>query len=78
MIRTLLELSLLDPWPAYWGNEWYDNDDVYVDYVDNGYYLFNRGYPGIGISVSVSMQLFGSANSKRPALHCGQLRPDGR
>ena len=47
--------SLLDPWPSYWGNDWYDNDDVYVDYVDNGYYLFNRGYPGIGIAISISM-----------------------
>jgi len=28
---------------------------VYVDYVDNGYYLFNRRYPGSGIAISVSM-----------------------
>lgn len=47
--------SLLDPWPGNWGNDWYDNDDVYVDYVDNGYYLFNRGYPGMGIAISISM-----------------------
>jgi hypothetical protein len=47
--------SLLDPWPANWGNGWYNNDDVYVDYVDNGYYLFNRGYPGMGIAISISM-----------------------
>ena len=32
-------ISLVDPWPEYWGNDWYDNDDVYVTYVDNGYYL---------------------------------------
>ena len=37
--------SLVDPWPEYWGDDWYDNDDVYVAYVDNGYYLFNRRYP---------------------------------
>ena len=40
--------SPVDPWPEYWGNDWYDNDDVYVNYVDNGYYLYNRRYPGVG------------------------------
>lgn len=47
--------SSIDPWPEYWGDNWYDTDDVYVDYVDNGYYLFNRRYPGPGIAISVSM-----------------------
>ena len=47
--------SLVDPWPEYWGNDWYDNDDVYVTYVDNGYYLFNRRYPNVGIAISISM-----------------------
>jgi hypothetical protein len=46
-------LSQVDPWPEYWGNDWYDNDDVYVAY-DNGYYLFNRRYPGTGIAISIS------------------------
>jgi len=48
-------ISLVDPWPEYWGSNWYDNDDVYVTYVDNGYYLYNRRYPNIGIAVSISM-----------------------
>jgi len=48
-------ISLVDPWPEYWGNDWYDNDDVYVTYVDNGYYLYNRRYPNVGISVRISM-----------------------
>ena len=48
-------LSLVDPWPEYWGNNWYDNDDVYVTYVDNGYYLYNRRYPNVGIAVRISM-----------------------
>jgi hypothetical protein len=48
-------LSVVDPWPANWGNDWYDNDQVYVSYVDNGYYLYNRSYPGVGIAVSFSM-----------------------
>jgi hypothetical protein len=41
----------VDPWPEYWGSDWYDNDDVYVVYVDNGYYLYNRRYPNIGIAI---------------------------
>jgi hypothetical protein len=48
-------ISLVDPWPEYWGNDWYDNDDVYLAYVDNGYYLYNRRYPGVGIAISISM-----------------------
>lgn len=48
-------ISLIDPWPEYWGNDWYDNDDVYVTYVDNGYYLYNRRYPNVGMAISISM-----------------------
>jgi hypothetical protein len=48
-------ISTVDPWPEYWGNDWYDNDDVYVVYVDNGYYLYNRRYPNVGITISISM-----------------------
>ncbi len=48
--------SLVDPWPEYWGNDWYDTDDVYVMYVDNGYYLFNRRYPQTGIAISISIR----------------------
>ena len=48
-------LSVVDPWPSNWGNDWYDNDQVYVSYVDNGYYLYNQSYPGVGIAVSISM-----------------------
>jgi hypothetical protein len=47
-------ISLMDPWPEYWGNDWYDNDDVYVAYTDNGYYMFNRRYPNVGIAISIS------------------------
>jgi len=48
-------LSLVDPWPSYWGDDWYDNDDVYVNYVNNGYYLYDRRYPGVGIAISISL-----------------------
>lgn len=46
---------LVDPWPDDWGEDWYANDDVYVDYDpnDDGYYLYDRRHPGIGIAVTV-------------------------
>lgn len=47
--------SMVDPWPEYWANDWYDTDDVYVTYVDNGYYLYNQRHPGVGISISILM-----------------------
>jgi hypothetical protein len=47
--------TLVDPWPQAWANNWYDTDDVYVSYVDNGYYLFNRSHPDVGIAISISL-----------------------
>jgi len=44
--------GLVDPWPEYWANDWYNNDDVYVDYYDDGYYLYNRRYPGDRIAIT--------------------------
>jgi hypothetical protein len=48
-------ISALDPWPQAWGDNWYDNDDVYVNYVDNGYYLYNRRYPSSGIAINITL-----------------------
>jgi hypothetical protein len=48
-------ISTLDPWPGDWDSNWYDTDDVYVLYTDNGYYMYNRRYPGQGIAVSISL-----------------------
>jgi hypothetical protein len=48
-------ITLLDPWPGNWSNDWYDTDDVYVVYANGGYYLYDDRYPGIGIAVSISM-----------------------
>jgi len=45
--------SVVDPWPEYWPEDWYDNDDVYIEYFDDGYYLCNRRYPGDRIAISV-------------------------
>ena len=44
--------GLVDPWPEYWDSDWYDNDDVYVDYYGDGYYLYNRRYPNDRIAIS--------------------------
>jgi hypothetical protein len=44
--------GLVDPWPEYWDSDWYDNDDVYVDYYGDGYYLYNRRYPNDHIAIS--------------------------
>ncbi len=45
--------SLADSWPEYWASNWYDNDDVYIDYSDGGYYLYNRQYPRDRIAINV-------------------------
>jgi flagellar motor protein MotB len=41
--------GFVDPWPE----GWYYTDDVYVDYIDGGYYLYNPYYPETRISISV-------------------------
>ncbi len=46
--------SVVDPWPEYWARTWYETDDVYVDYVNEGYYMYNRRHPGVAIAVNVS------------------------
>jgi hypothetical protein len=32
-------VTFVDPWPESWSPDWYDTDDVYIDYTDDGYYL---------------------------------------
>ncbi|HEY1800526.1 MAG TPA: hypothetical protein VGG46_06275 [Terriglobales bacterium] len=41
--------AFAQPWPVDWS---YD-DDCYIDYVDDGYYLFDPVHPGIRIAVNV-------------------------
>lgn len=45
----------VDPWPEYWSDTWYQTDDVYVEYDGDGYYLYNRAYPGVAIAVTVAL-----------------------
>ena len=48
--------SVVDPWPEYWTDNWYDNDYVYIEYYgDDGYYLYNSRYPQDRIAISVSV-----------------------
>jgi hypothetical protein len=47
-------ITILDPWPESWGPDWYETDDVYLDYTGDGYYLYDSLYPGFPIAVSVS------------------------
>ena len=41
--------GFVEPWPA----EWYYTDDVYIDYVDGGYYMYDPYYPGARFAISV-------------------------
>jgi hypothetical protein len=41
--------GFVEPWP----DGWYYTDDVYIDYVDDGYYMYNPYYPGSRFSISV-------------------------
>ncbi len=43
---------LVDPWPEYWTENWYEADDVYIDY-DDGYYLYNHRYPSVRLAITV-------------------------
>jgi hypothetical protein len=46
--------SMVDPWPQYWAANWFGSDDLYIGSAD-GYYLYNRRYPGVGIAVIVTL-----------------------
>jgi len=45
---------LVDPWPEYWSENWYDSDDVYIDDHD-GYYLYNRRYPEVRLAITIAL-----------------------
>jgi hypothetical protein len=47
-------VTFVDPWPESWPATWYETDDVYLDYTDDGYYLYDRERPGPGIAVTIS------------------------
>jgi hypothetical protein len=41
--------GFVEPWPV----DWYYTDDVYIDYVDGGYYMYDPYYPGTRFAISV-------------------------
>jgi hypothetical protein len=41
--------GFVDPWPVGWGY----SDDVYVVYVDGGYYMCDVVHPGVRLSISI-------------------------
>jgi hypothetical protein len=47
-------VTFVDPWPDTWPADWYETDDVYLDYSDDGYYLYDRTRPGPGIAVTIA------------------------
>jgi len=44
---------LLDPWPSDWDPNWYDADDLYIDWDGDGYYLYNSSYPYERLAVTI-------------------------
>lgn len=41
--------GFIQPWPV----GWYYTDNVYVDYIDGEYFLFNPYYPGVRVGINV-------------------------
>jgi hypothetical protein len=41
--------GFVEPWPT----DWYFTDDVYIDYVDGGYYMYNSYYPDTRFALTV-------------------------
>ena len=41
--------GFIDPWPE----GWLYTDDVYIVYVDGGYYMFDAFHPGIRIAINI-------------------------
>ena len=47
-------VTFVDPWPDTWPANWYETDDCYVAYTDDGYYVYDRARPGIGVAVTIA------------------------
>jgi len=68
---------LVDPWPAYWSNNWYEGDDVYVVYPNNGYHMFDQTIPWRWHrNQRFDVKALSSAGQERPALQ-GMTRRRG-
>jgi hypothetical protein len=48
--------TILDPWPETWSETWYEEDELYIDFDGQGYYLMSPRYPGDRITLSVTLR----------------------
>ncbi len=48
-------VTFVDSWPQTWAQTWFETDAVYIDYTNDGYYLYNRNHPGVAIAVNISL-----------------------
>jgi hypothetical protein len=48
--------AVVDPWPEYWSDNWYQTDECYVEYFDGGYYLTDVRYPQVRLAINVFVQ----------------------
>lgn len=42
--------ELVEPWPTDWA---YDDDDYYIDYLDDEYWLYSLRYPGVRLELII-------------------------
>ena len=47
-------VTFMDPWPEAWAPNWYETDDVYLDYNGDGYYVYDRLHPDFPIAVTIT------------------------
>jgi len=47
-------VTLVDPWPGDWPANWYESDDVYLDYTGDGYYLYDSSHPNSAIAATIA------------------------
>jgi len=49
-------ITVLDPWPATWPDNWYDGDDVYIDCTGDACYLHNPVHPKDRIAITFNIR----------------------
>jgi hypothetical protein len=47
-------VTFVDPWPESWSPNWYETDDVYIDYTNDGYYVYDRMHPEFPIAITIT------------------------
>jgi hypothetical protein len=49
-------VTMLDPVPEYWGDDWYDTDYVTIVESEDGYYLLDEAYPDAQVAISIQLR----------------------